>query len=271
MARMLLWCLSAALFLSSTSLVVGREFQPYADNSGTLVGVAGPGYCILASDTRLSDSYFIRSRSIRRIHALDGREGEEEGSLLFGAAGCWADSLALVQGLRESIVRYQWENDRVLSVAALSHLLSTTLYSRRMFPFYSLCVVAGLDAKTREGAIYRYDSIGSFERVRATCAGKGEQLIQPLLDEATNMEQSLDLWSMSAEGDSFVTQHSPIRSTASNMSVDDACKLILRAFQAAAEREITVGDGIEMWILSDNKEGSKGSTLTRRVAFLPRH
>jgi len=140
-----------------------------------------------------------------------------------------------------------------------------------MFPFYSLCVVAGLDAKTREGAIYRYDSIGSFERVRATCAGKGEQLIQPLLDEATNMEQSPDLWSMSAEGDSFVTQHSPIRSTASNMSVDDACKLILRAFQAAAEREITVGDGIEMWILSDNKEGTKGSTLTRRVAFLPRH
>lgn len=59
--------------------------------------------------------------------------------------------------------------------------------------------------------LYRYDAIGSAERVKAFCSGKGEkrtiisikcyilyityehfsgeQLIQPFLDEITNMEE----------------------------------------------------------------------------------
>ena len=31
------------------------------------------------------------------------------------------------------------------------------------------------------GAIYHYDALGSFERVIASCCGKGEHLIQPIL------------------------------------------------------------------------------------------
>ena len=31
------------------------------------------------------------------------------------------------------------------------------------------------------GAIYQYDALGSFERVIASCCGKGQQLIQPIL------------------------------------------------------------------------------------------
>ena len=40
-----------------------------------------------------------------------------------------------------------------------------------------------------KGALYRYDAVGSYERVRAVCAGRGEKLIQPLLDELTDMEK----------------------------------------------------------------------------------
>ena len=40
-----------------------------------------------------------------------------------------------------------------------------------------------------QGALYRYDAVGSYERVRAVCAGRGEKLIQPLLDEITDMEK----------------------------------------------------------------------------------
>ena len=39
----------------------------------------------------------------------------------------------------------------------------------------------------------------------------------------------------------------------SYFSVDDACKLIKKAFRAAAEREISVGDGCEVWILRKKK------------------
>ena len=42
---------------------------------------------------------------------------------------------------------------------------------------------------TGHGALYRYDAVGSYERVRAVCVGKGEKLIQPLLDEITKMDE----------------------------------------------------------------------------------
>ena len=43
------------------------------------------------------------------------------------------------------------------------------------------------------------------------------------------------------------------RNLKSYFSVDDACNLVKKAFRAAAEREISVGDGCEIWILRKNK------------------
>lgn len=262
------WMRLVGLLLWLQVMVEGKEFQPYADNSGTIVGLAGRDYCIMAADTRLSDSYFIRSRGIRRIHVLD--DEVDDGSLLLGASGCWADSLGLAQGVREDITRYRWENGRRLSIRGLAHLLSTTLYSRRSFPYYSLCVAAGLDDESRQGSVYRFDSVGSFERVCATCAGKGEQLIQPMLDEATQMEQSSELWALDPEGDAF-DRGAP--GLYSHLSLDAACELIVKAFTAAAEREITIGDGVDIIIVSYDGEASSDGRKrqrrrTRRYCFL---
>ncbi len=44
-----------------------RKFDPYADNGGTIVAIAGSDYCLVAADTRLSDSYTIKSRDQSRI------------------------------------------------------------------------------------------------------------------------------------------------------------------------------------------------------------
>jgi 20S proteasome alpha/beta subunit len=93
-------------------------------------------------------------------------------------------------------------------VSSVANLLQQILYSRRGFPFYSFCVVAGLipttittdsssssspgtnsnnkkKKKTRimEGAVYVYDAIGSYERVAVGSAGTGRELLQPILDQ----------------------------------------------------------------------------------------
>jgi 20S proteasome subunit beta 6 len=60
-------------------------------------------------------------------------------------------------------------------------------------PYYSFCTLVGLDAEGR-GAVYKYDAIGSCERVTATCSGKAEHLIQPLLDDISNLEGDDALW-----------------------------------------------------------------------------
>lgn len=64
MHRTIIYCL---LFVASLLALTLSEFDPYADNSGTTVGLAGKDYCIIAADTRLSDSYMIRSRNQTKI------------------------------------------------------------------------------------------------------------------------------------------------------------------------------------------------------------
>jgi 20S proteasome alpha/beta subunit len=46
-----------------------RKFEPYADDGGTVVGIAGSDFCLIAADTRLAatEQYFIRSRNTSRV------------------------------------------------------------------------------------------------------------------------------------------------------------------------------------------------------------
>ena len=55
--------LVATLQLSS----VLSDFDPYVDNFGTIVGIAGRNFSLIAGDTRLSDQYMIRSRNHSKL------------------------------------------------------------------------------------------------------------------------------------------------------------------------------------------------------------
>lgn len=59
-----------------------------------------------------------------------------------------------------------------------------------------------------------------------------------------------NLWKLSQGDDEFQTPTSMSKTT---MDVETAVKEIVHAFRAASEREITVGDGLDVWILSSNK------------------
>lgn len=241
----------------------GNKFDPYVDNGGTVVGVSGHNFAILASDSRLSESYIIRSRNVSKIF-------EVSDGVYLAASGCLSDTLALSSVLRHNLRLYEWQNERSPTVTVLAHLLATVLYSRRNFPYFSFCAVAGLDEHGC-GALYRYDAVGSFERVRAVCCGKGEKLIQPLFDEVTGMEADDALFAFpQLDGtESRVSFDSTSFNTAThNLNVDEACALIVRAFKAAAEREISIGDGIDMCIIrtgDDSTASSTAATTARTV------
>jgi hypothetical protein len=123
-----------------------------------------------------------------------------------------------------------------------------------------------------------------------------------LLDEVTGMEEDLSLWELAPDGENaFLSrslhaevgtsdQHSgrdngganhdtsnldslkrrPVSVSKSgpyvNLALKEACDLVIRAFRAAAEREITIGDGLELWVLTKAvKAGDRVSAMTEGV------
>ena len=255
----------------------GTRFDPYALNGGLVAAVAGPDYCILAADTRLTDGgYQIQSRryldgriwaattdaggDVHRAHAalfeldgslripaeesavpivsavapqvpstarirasnLDDDDDDDDtnkndmprptarrrwidnpfGITLVGSAGCASDCEALKRTVRAELAeRCSWIRPSIsastplatttttatatatTTASTVATLLLHTLYSRRPFPYYSFCVLAGLDPDTGTGQVHVYDAIGSHERVAVACAGTpGREMLQPILD-----------------------------------------------------------------------------------------
>ena len=258
------------IILIAKCRLVYCKFDPYVDNGGTIVGVAGRDFCVLACDTRLSDAYLILSRSQSRVFELSTES-------LFAASGCVADSLALVALLHHNARSYQWQSGIKAPVEALSQLLSSTLYSRRTFPYFSFCSLAGID-KRGTGALYRYDAVGSFERVPAFCSGKGEQLIQPILDSLlkVKLNSALQHEGRISEGTtSDIILDDSDDNYVSDISSEEASNIVISAFRAAAEREITVGDGLELLIIKKDDQLSTSATrrfkLLRTLYSLPHH
>merc|ERR1711972_353747 len=83
--------------------------------------------------------------------------------------------------LKIRIVMYQHKHRREPSVTAIAQMLSTVLYYKRFFPYYTFNILAGVD-DDGVGAVYHYDAIGSFERVPYTTSGSGSSLVMSVLD-----------------------------------------------------------------------------------------
>ncbi|CAN0405584.1 unnamed protein product, partial [Phaeothamnion confervicola] len=243
----------------------GADFEPYANNGGTVVAVAGGDYCIIAADTRLADEYAILSRRVSRLHEVSPRS-------FIASAGCWADTRGLVTLLDADARSYAWRNGRPLSVRALCQMLSMRLYSRRGFPFYTFNVVGGLDA-SGAGWVCGFDAVGSFERHAAVCVGAGSALLQGVLDRLLGSgaaERTGD--SGGEDNNASGGRNGGSKGSGDGVSVgrgggrggekecgqdvvvsvdcDEALALLERAFLAGSEREITLGDEVEFAVVT---------------------
>jgi len=70
-----------------------------------------------------------------------------------------------------------------------------------------------------------------------------------------NIEQS-NLWKVYEGDDEF---QAISHCTKTNMTLENAVQEVVHAFRAAAEREITLGDGLDVWILSSSDEVDKNN------------
>merc|ERR1712151_729512 len=121
-----------------------------------------------------SHGYSILTRNSSKMTKLTDK-------CVIASCGMKSDAITLHRHLKARIVMYQHKHRRQPNVCAIAQMLSTMLYYKRFFPYYTFNVLVGLDDEGK-GAVYHYDAIGSFERVPYTTSGSGSSLVMSVLD-----------------------------------------------------------------------------------------
>ncbi|GAM17211.1 hypothetical protein SAMD00019534_003860 [Acytostelium subglobosum LB1] len=201
------------------------RFEPYVDNGGTVLAVAGKDYCVVAADTRMSDGgYGIQTRKYTKVFQLTQK-------CVLATSGMQADTIALRKRLETMLSRYQKEHGKPMSTPAIAQYLSNTLYYKRFFPYYTFNLVCGVDDEG-VGCVWTYDAVGSHERVKFSSQGSGNQLIQPLLDNQVGKYNQLIV-----DGPRELTE-------------TQAVSLSKDAITSAGERDIYTGDYADIVVVN---------------------
>jgi 20S proteasome alpha/beta subunit len=299
--------------------------------------IAGKGYVIFASDSRLSHGYEILSRNhltsriwkVRRSNSVvalpaftlnttstmtNGKiiSKQSVDNLYDGAyvlsAGCSADCEALKRRMQMDVrALTDWnsgtcyygkpvDESTYLSTTGVATALGHTLYSRRSFPYYSFCIVSGMEPATKPyltnsfpsssrhtsiGVVHVYDAIGSHERVAVAAAGNGREMLQPILDRyfsvsnlreaeldrphQSNIQRQILTTTTAKDGSAIdakhqrvgLSLHPPVK-TCVECSCEEAVALLVQAYRAVSEREITVGDEVIVYIVQEEDNQVKG-------------
>uniref|UniRef100_A0A060T6I3 Proteasome subunit beta n=1 Tax=Blastobotrys adeninivorans TaxID=409370 RepID=A0A060T6I3_BLAAD len=212
---------------------IEHRFNPYADNGGTVLGIAGKDFAILAGDTRQTSGYSINSRFEPKV--FDVGDG-----IAATACGFSADGNALIDNIKTRIKWYHHNHQRKLTIKACARLIQHLLYGKRFFPYYVQTIIAGLDEEGR-GAVYSYDPVGSYQREQCRAAGAAATLVMPFLDNQVN--------SMNMMGEDGQPKKPEL------LDLAEALKLVKDAFSSATERHILVGDQLQIVVIT--KDGVK--------------
>lgn len=211
---------------------IEHQFNPYSDNGGTILGIAGEDFAVLAGDTRHTTDYSINSRYEPKVFDCGD-------NILISANGFAADGEALVKRFQNSLKWYHFNhNDRKLSLSSAARNIQHLLYGKRFFPYYVHTIVAGLDEEGK-GAVYSFDPVGSYEREQCRAGGAAASLIMPFLDNQVNFKNQYE------PGSDGKKRREP-----KYLSIEQVIKLVRDAFTSATERHINVGDGLEILIVT---------------------
>lgn len=199
------------------------RFNPYSFNGGTILALAGDDFSIVASDSRLSEGFMIHTRDCPKAYQLTK-------TTVLASVGFHGDVLTLTKILEARVKMYEHEHHSQMSTNAAAAMLSTILYYRRFFPYYTYNVIAGIDEEGK-GCVYSFDPVGSYERETYRAAGSAGAILQPLLDNQIGYKNQNNIKKES-------------------LTVERAKRLVKDVFISAAERDIYTGDTLFINIIT---------------------
>jgi len=218
-----------------------QRWSPYSWHGGSIIGIAGDDFVVVASDTRLGEHGSIYQRDLSRLHQITP-------TCVLGSCGFHGDALQMKKVVKTRCQIYEHNNRTPPSPPAIAQMVSTILYGRRFFPYYVYNIVAGMDDEGK-GALFSYDPVGCVERQQCISEGTASSLLQPFLDN--------QIYGKNLGKPVGTAEFAPPAITK-----ERAVMVIKDAFISAAERNVNTGDGIQIQVI--DKDGIQESVFPLR-------
>jgi len=212
--------------MSHSAQPISHAFNPYQDNGGTILAIAGVDFAVVGGDTRQTEGYSIQTRYAPKVFRLTDRA-------TLAVNGFAADGNMFVKTVKQRLEWYKHAHAKDMPLRAIARLIQTMLYAKRFFPYYVHNILGGIE-EDGTGAVYSFDPVGSYEREACRAAGAASSLIQPFLDNQIYFKNQV------AAAGSAHPQHLPLL---------DVLALVTDSFTSATERHIEVGDGLEIYVI----------------------
>ncbi|CAL1713722.1 unnamed protein product [Somion occarium] len=217
-----------------------RQFNPYTENGGTILAIAGADFTVIAGDTRQSEGYSIQTRYAPKVFRLTDRA-------VLAVNGFAADGNMFVKKVKQRLEWYRHAHAKDMPLRAIARLIQTMLYAQRFFPYYVYNILGGIE-EDGSGAVYSFDPVGSYEREACRAAGAAQSLVQPFLDNQIYFKNQ---------------QLPPGQTRPLHLSLSDVLSIVIDSFTSATERHIEVGDGLEIYVVLAKGRGPQGLEAVR--------
>jgi len=211
---------------------IQRHFNPYSENGGTILAIAGADFSVIAGDTRQSEGFSIQTRYAPKVFRLTDKA-------VLAVNGFAADGNMFVKKVKQRLEWYRHAHSKDMSIKAIARLIQTMLYAKRFFPYYVYNILGGIE-EDGSGAVYSFDPVGSYERETCRAAGAAQALVQPFLDNQI-----------------YLKNQKPIAgSLPAQLTLQRVIALVTDSFTSATERHIEVGDGLEIYVVMSKRMAS---------------
>jgi len=188
----------------------------------TTIGIVCKDGVLLASERRLSYGYFVMSKTAKKVFKLTDMIGA-------ACAGLMGDMQILIREAVAYTNLYSYERGRIASVRTAAKVMGTLLFERRLFPYLTQTIVAGID---EEGpSLFVLDPIGSVIQDKYASVGTGAEIAVGVLEAEYK----------------------------DGLTVEQAKELVGKAFKAALARDSASGEGVDLLVII--KDGAKEESL----------
>jgi proteasome beta subunit len=188
----------------------------------TTLGLVCKDGVILASERKVSYGYFVMSKSGKKVFKITDTIGA-------ACAGLVADMQILIREVAAYLHIYAYETTKDAAVKTTAKLMGNLLFQRRLFPYLTQTIVAGVDS---EGpSLYVLDPLGSVLSDKYACVGTGAEIAVGVLESEYR----------------------------DGMTIEEGKKAIADAFKSAVARDAGSGEGTDLLIIT--KDGIKEESL----------